>query len=163
MSSSTPVVRNKTVSFRDGDHTSKVTIQPAIYEALARHFGDDKDAYTFISGLAIQAHQARQKKISGYIQDYILDLVFPNNLTDGYLPSGDRVEVRIFDPVHNRPTKLITFGALSYALDKLSDGNSSKIYNSTAAAYMKKVAGKERGRDLSFEVREELIRGVFEG
>jgi len=160
-------VKQQLVSYRVGEFTSKVSIQPAIFEALEKKLGSFDAAYEQCVHLAAEAKRNGVAKVSSHVQELVLAIVLPSQLLTGYKykeNSGERETCVYKHPTTNRNTKLCTFSTLTYALDAFSESKSASIYEKVASDFIQKkeqlpdTDGQPKKKEVSFEVREHLIR-----
>ncbi|ELP6119347.1 TPA: hypothetical protein I7730_00955 [Vibrio vulnificus] len=160
-------VKQQLVSYRVGEFTSKVSIQPAIFEALEKKLGSFDAAYEQCVHLAAEAKRSGVTKISSHVQELVLAIVLPSQLLTGYSykeNTGERETCVFKHPTTTRNTKLCTFSTLTYALDAFTEGKSASMYEKVAADFIMKkeqlpnAADQPKKKEVSFEVREYLIR-----
>lgn len=162
------IVRQKPVSYRVGDFSSKVTVQPVIFELLTEQFGSESEAYSFISE---QAKLARlngvRSRISAYVQNFLLSKLISPKFMQGYVVDASKQDIRIESPFHDKGSKLTLDSALHHAIGAIAReyGTTQKdICAQYTQRYINKfkdsLEDKERGKDVSHEMREAMIRDL---
>lgn len=151
----------KTISYRDGDFTSKITVQPAIYEALNILFNGK--AYSWLAEKAVEARIMKQTRISGYVREIALINLFPRNIMKDYKldTSVDNISYRIFNEKGERVSvSTVTMPrALMYYLDEVTNGNGRFVVEKMANEIRRHKL--DETRDISFDIKESLIYQVF--
>ena len=161
------IARQKPISYRLGDYCSKLTLQPAVFELISDKVGGDKIAYSYISNLAKFAKNDGVDRVSAYVQNLLLTQIISPKYMIGYNTDDTKKNVKIESPFHDKGTKIILDSALSHALQQLASetGTSRKricdqYTKRYAAKFDKELISTERGKDLSFEIRESMIRDL---
>lgn len=165
-----------TVPYRMGEKTSKVSIQPVIYESLLNRFGSKDSTRSYIKDLAIEANEINAPDISLFVQSKALVELLPKKLQKN-LPenngSFERSTIRYSNSVTNKQTKLTTLSVLVDILDTLYDGKGNDIHkgfanlvhkNKAIEANIQKdntVNGEKKRCDVSHLVRERIITNVL--
>ncbi|MDK9789875.1 hypothetical protein [Vibrio sp. D431a] len=72
-------VRNKSIPYRDGDFTSKLTLHPELYKAYVLKCGSEKKAKEKIKELAILACRGNYSP-SSYVREQIIFEMLPSHL-----------------------------------------------------------------------------------
>jgi hypothetical protein len=158
----------ESVAYRLGTFTSKVSIQPAMFEAvLADKNYDDAAARQVFRELAVEARELQAKDISLYAQSKGLLSVVPQEIRDQITyneESKGRTPIRFVNPVTNKPTKLTTLTVLVDLLNILHGDKAKDIHVSFAADYCRKRASANADEikkcDLSHQVRERIISNL---
>lgn len=154
--------RYKSISYRAGEFTSKITLQPAIYEIMDEIRSGD--GYGWLAGKAADAKLSNQCGISGYVRDMALLQIFPRGMMKGYKFDTSIVGVpyRVFDEDGNKiANSTVTMpNILMYFLERVHGNNARFLVEEIANVFLK---GKTtEGRDLSFNVREYLLNDIYE-
>lgn len=71
--------RNKSIPFRDGEFTSKLTLHPELYNAYVLKCGNEKEAKKNIKALAIRASKGGHSP-SSYVREQIIFEMLPPHL-----------------------------------------------------------------------------------
>lgn len=164
-----------TVAYRHStgkNGTSKVSLQPAIYEALVENFADDESrAREYIKELALQGRELKVKDLSLYVQSKALLSLMPKDIQAKVslnITENGRVPVRYKNTIDKKMTKLTTLKVLHDILNVVYDGGSQEIHTKFAIeAHMAKKAnaanlGDEDKKtcDISHQVRERIISNL---
>ena len=161
------ITRQKSVSYRVGDFSSKVTIQPVVFELLSCQFGCDCEAYSFIADQAKIAKIGGICKISAFVQNTLLSKLISPKFMLGYIVDDRKKDIRIESPFHGNGSKLTLDSALHHAITAIA-----KEYGTTqkeiCAQYTERYIDKfksaledqSRGKDVSHEMREAMIRDL---
>lgn len=75
---------NKPISYRFGESTSKITIHPALFEALQRKLGSEKLARRWIGVKSCEACTLKLRP-SPYVREKALLEILPKLITSGYV------------------------------------------------------------------------------
>ncbi|MCY9861292.1 hypothetical protein OTK49_02025 [Vibrio coralliirubri] len=168
-----------TISYRHAagkNGTSKVSLQPAIYEALVERHGDsDAQAREYIKELALQGRKLKVKDLSLYVQSIALISLMPVDIQGKVklnLSEANRIPLRYKNTVEMKMTKLTTFKVLHDILNVVYSGSSEDIHTKFAneAHKAKKATEAKLGElnaqarktcDISHQVRERIISNLI--
>lgn len=158
----------ESVAYRIGPFTSKVSIQPSIFEAVlsTSHYDEAKTRQVFRE-LAIEGKELGAKDVSLYVQSKALLSVLPTEITDKVIYKigmQGRTPIRFTNPVTNKVTKLTTFTVLIDILNVIYEDKAKDIHTAFASDYCKKRAAADpksaKRCDLSHHVRERIISNL---
>ena len=160
----------ETVAYRIGKFTSKVSIQPAIFEGILNlKCGDRADTLQYFRELAVEGKESGVKDVSLFVQSVALTEISPRKArvrVDFDAEAVNRVVIRFKNPITNRITKLSTFKTLIDILNVLYPNKAEDIHSAFAVDYCNmrtSLAKEEQGKcDLSHVVRERIISNLAE-
>ena len=155
----------KMISYRAGDKTSSISIQPAIYEALLLKFNSDtKKCNSLATSFALEAIKLKISSISLYVQSELLLSLMPPHIQkhEKFINSThNRLEVRYKSPINNCKTKLTTLSVIKDLLDIAFDGKGEAIHQNMAKQIIisRKDVTEEESKKccISHLVRERII------
>ncbi|UKA04495.1 hypothetical protein [Photobacterium damselae] len=162
------IVRQKPVSYRVGSFSSKVTVQPVLFELLTEQFGNEEEAYSFIAEQAKLAKLSGiQSRLSAFVQNCLLSKLISPKFMHGYVVDSKKKDIRIESPFHDKGSKLTLDSALHHAITAIANeyGTTQK---EICAQYTERYKDKfkehltdnSRGKDVSHEMREAMIRDL---
>ncbi|MCY9861447.1 hypothetical protein OTK49_02800 [Vibrio coralliirubri] len=168
------VTAQTTISYRHSagkNGTSKVSMQPAIFEALVEREGSETKAREVVKELAIAGRESNVKDVSLYVQSKALISLMPADIQSQVklnLSDDNRLPLRYKNTVDKKMTKLTTFKVLHDILNVIYNGSSTEIHTKFAidAHKAKKVQMETLGElakktcDISHQVRERIISNL---
>lgn len=160
-----------TISYRHATGTSKVSMQPAIFEALVEREGTEAKAREVVKELAIAGREKKVKDVSLYVQSKALISLMPSDIQNQVqlnITADNRLPLRYKNTVDKKMTKLTTFKVLHDILNVVYNGSSEEIHTKFAieAHKAKKAQIETLGKlgkktcDISHQVRERIITNL---
>lgn len=113
------------VSYRVGSYTSKVSVQPAIVEALDlifKHNNIDDTGYDFCKRMAIEAYNLKFKKASAYVREKACQRIFGTEMV-GNKVHPEKIDVRVgikVDGATNHTTITMFYSIIEFLKSKMA-------------------------------------------
>lgn len=152
------------VSYRVGSYTSKVSVQPAIIEALDlifKHGNIDDTGYDFCKRMACEAYNLKFKKVSAYVREKACQRIFGSDIV-GTKVHPEKIDVRVgikVNGVTNHTTITMFYSIIQFLknkLEKIDADLSPEIIVQNLANEFYGVAKDTNGM-LSQVIREKII------
>jgi hypothetical protein len=155
-----PQARHKSVSYRLGSFTSKISVQPALYEAICKKIGDRNEGYQWLSQKAALAKSKNIKKISAYAQEQGYMYIIPHKYFKGYVSNLEYQEVRVFvGNIHTTVTMPSIF--MHYVEAKFGGKDKANELFTKLANHFSEAKGDSKSCDTSFLIRETIIASII--
>lgn len=154
-------VRQEIVSYRAGAFTSKISVQPALFEAIAQLEDGRDEAYRWFASVASEGKQRNQPKISAYAVEQAYLRILPPNLMEDYESNLNVAYVRI--KINGSVTTIaMPHVLLHYVVEKFNGYENAQTLLTKLGQHFTdaKQNDEEKKKDLSASIREAIIQSL---
>ncbi|WP_210499031.1 hypothetical protein [Vibrio crassostreae] len=138
---------------------SKISIQPALYEALEQKFGEG-EGRQWIMRKAAEAKLGGKPRVGAYVRELAYLEILPKNIMKGYELNLDKHDISYRIKGGHSTTATIP-AALKYYLEQITDDNVSIFISKVANQFHEMKESSDTTFDISFYVRESIIYSII--